>query len=68
VPILRDRPGAVGDFLALLMNDVRSGVFHPLPHTAFRFEDAAEALSCIARRKNIGKMVLSTIHPQGGPQ
>ena len=68
VPILRDRPGAVGDFLAMLMNDVRSGVFRPLPHTMFRFEDAAEALSCIARRKNIGKIVLSTIHPQKGPQ
>src|SRR5262249_32589533 len=62
VPLLHDRPGAVGDFIADLMNDIRGGVFRPLPHTLFRFEDAAEALSCIARRKNIGKMVLSTLH------
>ena len=66
VPILHDRPAAVGDFLAGLMNDLSSDVLHPLPHTLFRFEDAGEALSCIARRKNIGKLVLSTINPQKG--
>jgi acyl transferase domain-containing protein/acyl-CoA synthetase (AMP-forming)/AMP-acid ligase II/NADPH:quinone reductase-like Zn-dependent oxidoreductase/short-subunit dehydrogenase/acyl carrier protein len=54
-----ERPELVRSLLIELMAKFQQGSLKPLPHNIFRIEDAANAFRYMARRKNIGKVVLS---------
>jgi len=57
--VCREKPELVRSLLFELMEMFRHGKLKPLPHNVFRIEDAANAFRFMARRKNIGKVVLS---------
>ena len=57
--ICRERPAFVRSLLLELIDMFRQGSLKPLPHNIFPVEDAANAFRYMARRKNIGKVVLS---------
>ena len=57
--VCRERPELVRSLLSELMAMFQQGSLKPLPHNIFRIEDAANAFRYMARRKNIGKVVLS---------
>ncbi|HEV2521761.1 MAG TPA: SDR family NAD(P)-dependent oxidoreductase [Candidatus Acidoferrales bacterium] len=57
--VCRERPELVRSLLFELMAKFQHGSLKPLPHNIFRIEDAANAFRFMARRKNIGKVVLS---------
>jgi NADPH:quinone reductase-like Zn-dependent oxidoreductase/acyl carrier protein len=57
--VCREKPGLVRSLLVELMAMFEKGALKPLPHNIFRIEDAANAFRYMARRKNIGKVVLS---------
>jgi acyl transferase domain-containing protein/acyl-CoA synthetase (AMP-forming)/AMP-acid ligase II/acyl carrier protein len=57
--VCRERPELVRSLLLELMAMFEQGSLKPLPHNIFPVEDAANAFRYMARRKNIGKVVLS---------
>jgi acyl transferase domain-containing protein/acyl-CoA synthetase (AMP-forming)/AMP-acid ligase II/NADPH:quinone reductase-like Zn-dependent oxidoreductase/NADP-dependent 3-hydroxy acid dehydrogenase YdfG/acyl carrier protein len=57
--VCREKPELVRSLLFELMDMFQQGKLKPLPHNIFRIEDAANAFRFMARRKNIGKVVLS---------
>jgi len=57
--VCRERPALVRSLLMELMAMFKQGSLKPLPHNVFLVEDAANAFRYMARRKNIGKVVLS---------
>jgi acyl transferase domain-containing protein/acyl-CoA synthetase (AMP-forming)/AMP-acid ligase II/acyl carrier protein len=57
--VCRERPALVRSLLLELMAMFQQGSLKPLPHNIFLVEDAANAFRYMARRKNIGKVVLS---------
>jgi NADPH:quinone reductase-like Zn-dependent oxidoreductase/acyl carrier protein len=57
--VCRERPALVRSMLLELMAMFHQGSLKPLPHNIFPVEDAANAFRYMARRKNIGKVVLS---------
>ncbi len=57
--VCREKPELVRSLLLELMGMFEKGALKPLPHNIFRIEDAANAFRYMARRKNIGKVVLS---------
>jgi acyl transferase domain-containing protein/acyl-CoA synthetase (AMP-forming)/AMP-acid ligase II/NADPH:quinone reductase-like Zn-dependent oxidoreductase/short-subunit dehydrogenase/acyl carrier protein len=57
--VCREKPELVRSLLFELMAMFEKGALKPLPHNIFRIEDAANAFRYMARRKNIGKIVLS---------
>jgi acyl transferase domain-containing protein/acyl-CoA synthetase (AMP-forming)/AMP-acid ligase II/NADPH:quinone reductase-like Zn-dependent oxidoreductase/short-subunit dehydrogenase/acyl carrier protein len=57
--VCRERPVFVRALLLELMEMFQKGSLKPLPHNIFPIEDAANAFRYMARRKNIGKVVLS---------
>ena len=57
--VCRERPELVRTMLLELMAMFQQGSLKPLPHNIFPVEDAANAFRYMARRKNIGKVVLS---------
>jgi phthiocerol/phenolphthiocerol synthesis type-I polyketide synthase C len=57
--VCREKPELVRSLLFELMAMFEKGALKPLPHNIFRVEDAANAFRHMARRKNIGKVVLS---------
>jgi NAD(P)-dependent dehydrogenase (short-subunit alcohol dehydrogenase family)/acyl carrier protein len=57
--VCREKPEQVRSMLFELMAMFEQGKLKPLPHNIFRIEDAANAFRYMARRKNIGKVVLS---------
>jgi NADPH:quinone reductase-like Zn-dependent oxidoreductase/acyl carrier protein len=57
--VCREKPDLVRSMLFELMAMFEKGALKPLPHNIFRIEDAANAFRYMARRKNIGKVVLS---------
>src|SRR5579863_583786 len=57
--VCRERPGQLRLLLLELMALFQRGTLKPLPHNIFPVEDAANAFRYMARRKNIGKVVIS---------
>ncbi|HLJ24240.1 MAG TPA: SDR family NAD(P)-dependent oxidoreductase [Candidatus Acidoferrales bacterium] len=57
--VCRERPALVRSMLLELMELFQKNSLKPLPHNIFPVEDAANAFRYMARRKNIGKVVLS---------
>jgi acyl transferase domain-containing protein/acyl-CoA synthetase (AMP-forming)/AMP-acid ligase II/NADPH:quinone reductase-like Zn-dependent oxidoreductase/acyl carrier protein len=57
--VCRERPALLRSLLVELMAMFKQGNLKPLPHNIFLVEDAANAFRYMARRKNIGKVVLS---------
>jgi NADPH:quinone reductase-like Zn-dependent oxidoreductase/acyl carrier protein len=57
--VCRERPALLRSLLLELMAMFQQGSLKPLPHNIFPVEDAANAFRYMARRKNIGKVVLS---------
>jgi acyl transferase domain-containing protein/acyl-CoA synthetase (AMP-forming)/AMP-acid ligase II/NADP-dependent 3-hydroxy acid dehydrogenase YdfG/acyl carrier protein len=57
--VCRERPTLLRSLLLELMVMFQQGSLKPLPHHIFPVEDAANAFRYMARRKNIGKVVLS---------
>ena len=57
--VCRERPAVVRSMLLELMDLFQKSSLKPLPHNIFPIEDAANAFRYMARRKNIGKVVLS---------
>jgi acyl transferase domain-containing protein/acyl-CoA synthetase (AMP-forming)/AMP-acid ligase II/acyl carrier protein len=57
--VCRERPELVRTLLFELMDMFQRGALKPLPHNIFQIDDAANAFRYMARRKNIGKVVLS---------
>ena len=57
--VCRERPTLLRSLLLDLMEMFRKGSLKPLPHNIFPVEDAANAFRYMARRKNIGKVVIS---------
>jgi phthiocerol/phenolphthiocerol synthesis type-I polyketide synthase C len=57
--VCRERPALLRTLLLDLMAMFQQGILKPLPHNIFPVEDAANAFRYMARRKNIGKVVLS---------
>ena len=57
--VCRERPALLRSLLLELMEMFQQGSLKPLPHNIFPVEDAANAFRYMARRKNIGKVVLS---------
>jgi acyl transferase domain-containing protein/acyl-CoA synthetase (AMP-forming)/AMP-acid ligase II/acyl carrier protein len=57
--VCRERPALLRSLLLELMATFQKGSLKPLPHNIFPVEDAANAFRYMARRKNIGKVVLS---------
>jgi acyl transferase domain-containing protein/acyl-CoA synthetase (AMP-forming)/AMP-acid ligase II/NADPH:quinone reductase-like Zn-dependent oxidoreductase/NAD(P)-dependent dehydrogenase (short-subunit alcohol dehydrogenase family)/acyl carrier protein len=57
--VCRERPDLLRSLLLELMAMFQRGSLKPLPHNIFPVEDAANAFRYMARRKNIGKVVLS---------
>jgi NAD(P)-dependent dehydrogenase (short-subunit alcohol dehydrogenase family)/acyl carrier protein len=57
--VCRERPALLRSLLLELMAMFQQGSLKPLPHNIFLVEDAANAFRYMARRKNIGKVVLS---------
>jgi NAD(P)-dependent dehydrogenase (short-subunit alcohol dehydrogenase family)/acyl carrier protein len=57
--VCREKPELVRSLLLELMAMFQRGHLKPLPHNIFRAEDAANAFRHMARRKNIGKVVIS---------
>ena len=57
--VCRERPALLRSLLLELMAMFQQGSLRPLPHNIFPVEDAANAFRYMARRKNIGKVVLS---------
>jgi acyl transferase domain-containing protein/acyl carrier protein len=57
--VCRERPALLRSLLLELMAMFQRGSLKPLPHHIFPVEDAANAFRYMARRKNIGKVVLS---------
>src|ERR1700693_5855402 len=57
--VCRERPEMVRSLLLELIAMFQKGSLKPLPHNIFPVEDAANAFRYMARRKNIGKVVLS---------
>ena len=57
--VCRERPALVRSMLLELMDLFQKNSLKPLPHNIFPVEDAANAFRYMARRKNIGKVVLS---------
>ncbi len=57
--VCRERPAQLRSLLLELMAMFAEGSVKPLPHNIFPVEDAANAFRYMARRKNIGKVVLS---------
>ena len=57
--VCRERPELIRSLLFELMAMFQQGRLKPLPHNIFQIDDAANAFRYMARRKNIGKVVLS---------
>ena len=57
--VCRERPALLRSLLLDLMAMFQKGGLKPLPHNIFPVEDAANAFRYMARRKNIGKVVIS---------
>jgi len=57
--VCRERPTLLRSLLLELMAMFQKGSLKPLPHNIFPVEDAANAFRYMARRKNIGKVVVS---------
>ncbi len=57
--VCRERPALLRSLLLELMAMFQQGTLKPLPHNIFPVEDAANAFRYMARRKNIGKVVIS---------
>ena len=57
--VCRERPEILRSLLLELMAMFQQGKLKPLAHNIFPIEDAANAFRYMARRKNIGKVVLS---------
>jgi acyl transferase domain-containing protein/acyl-CoA synthetase (AMP-forming)/AMP-acid ligase II/acyl carrier protein len=57
--VCRERPEQLRLLLLELMALFQQGTLKPLPHNIFPVEDAANAFRYMARRKNIGKVVIS---------
>ena len=57
--VCRERPALLRSLLLELMAMFQQGMLKPLPHQIFPIEDAFNAFRYMARRKNIGKVVLS---------
>jgi NADPH:quinone reductase-like Zn-dependent oxidoreductase/acyl carrier protein len=57
--VCHERPVLLRTLLMELMAMFKQGSLKPLPHNVFLVEDAANAFRYMARRKNIGKVVLS---------
>ena len=57
--VCRERPALLRSLFLELMAMFQQGSLKPLPHNIFPVEDAANAFRYMARRKNIGKVVLS---------
>ncbi len=57
--VCRERPLVVRSLLLELMAMFNDGSLQPLPQQNFPIEDSANAFRYIARRKNIGKVVLT---------
>ena len=57
--VCRERAALVRSLLLELMAMFQKGGLKPLPHNIFPVEDAANAFRYMARRKNIGKVVIS---------
>ena len=57
--VCRERPALLRSLLLELMVMFQRGSLKPLPHNIFPVEDAANAFRYMARRKNIGKVVIS---------
>lgn len=57
--LLRQRPDAVRDLFAEVMEYVARGDYRPLPLTEFPADQTAEAFRYMAQRKNIGKVVVA---------
>jgi phthiocerol/phenolphthiocerol synthesis type-I polyketide synthase C len=57
--VCRERPDHVRSMLLELMAMFEQGSLQPLHHQVFFIEDSANAFRYMARRKNIGKIVLS---------
>lgn len=54
----RRNPGRWAGMMAMLLDKVRTGELKPLVHQRFAFEQATEALTMLAERKVIGKLLL----------
>ena len=57
--VCRERPDLLRSLLLELMAMFNQGSLKPLPHNIFSVEDAANGFRYMARRKNIGKVVIS---------
>ncbi|HTC64496.1 MAG TPA: SDR family NAD(P)-dependent oxidoreductase [Candidatus Saccharimonadales bacterium] len=57
--VCRERPDLLRSLLLELMAMFKQGSLKPLPHNIFSVEDAANGFRYMARRKNIGKVVIS---------
>jgi acyl transferase domain-containing protein/acyl-CoA synthetase (AMP-forming)/AMP-acid ligase II/acyl carrier protein len=57
--VCRERPDLLRSLLLELMGMFKQGSLKPLPHNIFSVEDAANGFRYMARRKNIGKVVIS---------
>ncbi len=57
--VCRERPDMLRSLLLELMAMFQKGSLKPLPHNIFPVTDAANAFRYMARRKNIGKVILS---------
>jgi acyl transferase domain-containing protein/acyl-CoA synthetase (AMP-forming)/AMP-acid ligase II/NADPH:quinone reductase-like Zn-dependent oxidoreductase/acyl carrier protein len=57
--VCRERPELLRSLFLELVAMFQQGRLKPLPHNIFPVEDAANAFRYMARRKNIGKVVLS---------
>ncbi|HEX3377934.1 MAG TPA: SDR family NAD(P)-dependent oxidoreductase, partial [Candidatus Acidoferrales bacterium] len=59
--VCRERPDLLRSLLLELMAMFKQGSLKPLPHNIFSVEDAANGFRYMARRKNIGKVVISFV-------
>jgi acyl transferase domain-containing protein/acyl-CoA synthetase (AMP-forming)/AMP-acid ligase II/acyl carrier protein len=57
--VCRERPDLLRSLFLELMAMFKQGSLKPLPHNIFSVEDAANGFRYMARRKNIGKVVIS---------
>lgn len=57
--VCRERPDLLRSLLLELMELFKHGSLKPLPHNIFSVEDAANGFRYMARRKNIGKVVIA---------
>jgi NADPH:quinone reductase-like Zn-dependent oxidoreductase/aryl carrier-like protein len=56
--VCRERPEQVGTLLKTLVDDVEQGALRPLTHTRFEASEIEDAFRYMARRRNIGKIVV----------